>query len=70
MEVERALIISGYVSTRRIGAELTGHQHNGGGGGVGLSKAPQALAQLVVSGVLGRGVDVRNSNLREPSHKD
>lgn len=32
---------------------------------MGLGEAPQALAQLVVSGVLGRGVDVCDRNLRK-----
>lgn len=49
-----------------MGAGLTGYQHDGGGGSVGLGEAPQALAQLVVSGVLGRGVDVCDRNLLKP----
>lgn len=63
-------MLTGYITLRRRGAGLTGHQHNGGGGSVGLGEAPQALAQLVVSGILGRGVDVCDGNLGEPSRGD
>ena len=42
---------------------LTGDQHHGGGGGVSVGEAPQALAQLVVSGILCCGIDVGHSDL-------
>lgn len=54
---------------RQRGAGLTGHQDNGGGGGVGLSEAPQALAQLVVSSILGCSVDVGHGNLSQKQTK-
>lgn len=47
---------------------LTRDQHHGGGGRVRVGEAPEALAQLVVSGVFGRGVDVGNSDLKSTGY--
>lgn len=49
---------------------LTGHQYNRCRGSVGLGEAPQALAKLVVSSILGCSVDVCNSNLSKSLHTD
>lgn len=58
----------GCATIQRIWAELTGYQYNGCGCSVGLSKATQALAKLVICCILGCGIDVRNSNLAIITH--
>lgn len=42
---------------------LTGYQDDSCGRSVGLSEATQALAELVIGGILGGGVNMCDSNL-------